>query len=207
MKKLPELIAITTGEALPRDRARTIAAVGAGLPGLLLREPKLSDRELLAYASELREVSNELWLVVHDRAHLVNSPVLDGVHLGFRSLKPGQVREFVPAEKVIGFSSHVHDGPASWSGADYVFFGPVKETPSKAGLVEVTGFDGLRSAVSKCELPVVALGGLAPCDVQACQAAGVAGVACLSDILMAEEPTQRVAMWRAQFAKESEVDA
>lgn len=201
------LIAITTGTGLPADRARTVAAVRAGLCGVLLRERDLSDRELLAYAKELREASDTLWIAVHDRAHLAISPLVDGVHLGFRSLKPAQVREFIPAEKVIGFSSHAGDGAECWSGADYLFFSPIKATPSKSGLVEPTGFDGLKSAASQCDLPVFALGGLTPDDVQECQTSGAFGVACLSDISMAEDPAERVALWRAAFARTSGVDA
>lgn len=198
----PKLIAITTGRALAEDCGRMLSAVAGGLPGLLLREPRMSDRDLLRYAAELRERSANLWLCIHDRAHLAYSPVFDAVHLGYQSLTPFEVRQIVSPKKAIGFSSHAHDCEESWRGADYLFFSPIKETPSKADLVEPTGFEGLRRAALGCSLPVLALGGLAPSDVGDCLDAGASGVACLSDISSADDPAARVGLWLEAFGAE-----
>ncbi len=204
LRALPELIAITTGRGFARERASAAEAVTAGLPGILLRQPAWSDRELLSFAQLLRSQCQKLWIGVHDRAHLILAPEIDAVHLGYRSLRPSEVREFLPAGKQVGFSAHVHDEPEAWLGADYLFFSPVKPTPSKAGLLEPVGFDGLRRACSSIELPVIALGGLTSDDVANCLAAGARGVACLSGILQAESPGEEVAGWLGAFGEQRE---
>ncbi len=207
MRALPKLIAITAGRASMEDRARAVEATSAGLPGVLLREPGLSDRELLSFAKELREQSDEVWIGIHDRAHLALAAEFDAVHLGFRSLAPHAVRAMLPAEKAVGFSAHASDEPDARIGADYLFFSPIKETASKSGLLEPTGFAGLKTVCEASELPIIALGGLAPEDVEECLAAGAHGVACLSDILLASDPGERVELWRAALLAAQEVRA
>ena len=62
---------------------------------------------------------------------------------------------------------------------DGVFFGPILETPSKAGIVEPHGFGELAKA---CVLgvPVIAIGGFqTPKDVAKCAELGAHGVAVL----------------------------
>ncbi len=168
------------------DRVRH--ALAAGLRGVLLREPGLDERDFLALARELRALTREVdgWLGVHDRAHAAKLAEADGLHVGFRSLPPSRVPW--RAGLAVGFSAHAGDGEASWKGADYLFFGPVRDTPSKRGLVAPAGFDGLAAAVRGTELPVWGIGGLRPGDVPEVFAAGAAGVCALSGILGAEDP-------------------
>ena len=49
--------------------------------------------------------------------------------------------------------------------------------------------------------------GAAPEDVEECLAAGAHGVACLSDILLASDPGERVELWRAALLAAQEVRA
>ena len=193
----PRLLAISAGQELEETRRRVGGAVEAGLQGVLLREPGWNDRELLRCGELLREAHEELWIGVHDRAHLLAAGLFDGVHLGFRSLPPARVREFAPEECAIGFSAHAADAPADREGATYLFFGPVKDTPSKRGLLEPTGFGGLAEAAGSCDVPVWALGGMTPEDAGACRESGAAGMACLGGLLGSENVEAAVARYRS----------
>jgi thiamine-phosphate pyrophosphorylase len=86
---------------------------------------------------------------------------------------------------VIGVSTHgiAEVEAARRAGADYVTFGPVYPTPSKAGYGPPAGLDALRRAAA-VGLPVLALGGVTPerlPELAAAGAAGAAGIRCFAD--------------------------
>src|SRR5262249_37163734 len=148
-------------------------ATSAGLTGILLREPEMSDRALLELGVEVRRVlGQEGWLAMHDRVHLAEACGADAVHLGFRSLAPKEARPILPSEIAIGFSAHAGDVPGVEEEADYIYLGPVLDTPSKQGVKEPIGFDGLAEEIARRKLPVWAIGGLLPEHSSRCLEAG-----------------------------------
>lgn len=187
----PSLLALSPGSlterSAPEFLGRLNLARRAGLEGLLLREPDLSERAFLALARaaarRLQSRPGAVWLGLHDRAHLVSASGADGLHLGFRSLCARAARAIMPASVAIGFSSHAGDAPELFEGADYLFHGPLFETPSKAGRLEPIGALGLAAFTAESGLPVWALGGVEPEHARELCAAGARGVAVLSGIL------------------------
>lgn len=170
---------------------------------MLLREPKLSDRDFLALGRSVMELAQRFpgsWVGVHDRVHVARELDADGVHLGFRSLPMANAREQLPETCAIGFSGHAADSPEAWEGADYLCFGPVNDTPSKRDLLEPTGFEGLREAANRTETPLFALGGMTAADVAPAIAAGAAGVAVLSGVLGAADVRGAVCEYLAALA-------
>lgn len=194
----PAVLALTPG-TLHRDGAwgfgdlerRVEAAIDGGLRGVLLREPGLGDRDLLALGRVLRHRLEGVagWFGIHDAAHLAEELGADGVHLGFRSLPPGEVRPWIPKDCVLGVSCHAGDPPGFTEFCDYAFFGPVHDTPSKHGLQEPVGWEGLAREVRDRDVPIWALGGL---DTEAgprVHESGARGFATLRAILGADDPT------------------
>ena len=207
MTPLPRLIALSPGDLAGGDHRAFLAAVrralAAGLPGLLLREPRLSDREFLALGRELtglRQLHPSLWFAVHDRAHLAAELGADAVHLSFRSLRPAELRPWLDPCIALGLSTHAHDDPGTWEAADYLFHGPLRATPSKAALVEPVGLDGLERALARTRRPLFALGGVRPEDVAEVQTRGAHGVAVLAGILRAEDAAEATRAYLAALA-------
>lgn len=193
----PPLLALSPGGLVAGQLAnflrRVDEAVEAGLAGILLREAGLDDRVVLELARELRvrldrDASAPGWLGVHDRGHVALAANADAVHVGFRSMRPHELRELLAPRRpalAIGLSAHQADDVRTWSDADYLFFGPVRPTASKRDVPDApaaTGFDGLAAAVRVAGRPVWALGGLGPADVEALRGAGAEGVAVLSGV-------------------------
>src|SRR5436853_544249 len=87
-------------------------------------------------------------------------------------------------EEALGAVSTHAPGEAA-AGADFALFGPVWETPSKAG---AQGEARLQEAVRAAAIPVLAIGGVTAARVPAVRAAGVAGVAVIRAILAAPDP-------------------
>lgn len=194
---IPRLLAISPG-GLASDAdlepfaAQAEAALAAGLPALLLREPGLCDRQRLALYARLLPAAKDAMLLVHDSVHLVRALRADGVQLGFRSLAPRQARKLLLPEQRVGFSAHAHDVPQDWDGADYLLAGPVRRTPSKEGLLPVLGFEGLAQLVRQSHLPVLALGGLDASHVAHALSCGAHGVAVRAGVFGVRDPAAAV---------------
>lgn len=208
MRALPRLIALSPGDLGGGSTPRAPflhaleAALAAGLPGLLLREPALSDRAYLELAADVRLVFERLgapWFAVHDRAHLAEVLGADAVHLSFRSLRPSELGWLGPG-LALGLSTHAHDDPASWGGAHYLFHGPLRATPSKAGRLAPIGLEGLRAAVAAAPCPVLALGGVRAEDVAGALGVGAHGVAVRAGLLGARDPAAATAAFLAALA-------
>jgi thiamine-phosphate pyrophosphorylase len=188
----PPLIALTPGDlddARARELLRSIEpCVRAGLRGVLLREPQMSDRVTLDVARELRALLSGAWLGLHDRVHLAEECGADAVQLGFRSLTPQAARAILPKSIAIGFSAHASDAASTWNESDHLLFGPVLDTASKRGLQSPVGLEGLARATHGTDLPVWAIGGLQPEHASGIVASGAAGMAVLGGIVRAARP-------------------
>ena len=199
-RPIPRLVALSPGDLTGGGRSATRPflrsverAVEAGLRGVLLREPLLSERAWLTLFEELFALGEpyaDLWLGGHDRAHLAVAAGAHAVHSGFRSLPPARLRGRFGDGRAYGLSTHAGDDRGTWEGADYLFHGPVRDTASKRSLLEPIGFEGLRAAVHDAACPVLAIGGLRPQDVGPALDAGAHGVAVLSGVLGAADPAR-----------------
>jgi thiamine-phosphate pyrophosphorylase len=196
---LPRLIALSPGTLVDGRPAAFLGAflgaleraLAAGLPGLLLREPRLSDRAYLELARTVLalQTPRAFWFGVHDRAHLAGELGADALHLSFRSLRPAELRGWLAPGIALGLSTHAGDDARAWEGADYLFHGPLRAVPAKAEPVGLEGLARARAAApARCA--VLALGGVQPADGPALRALGLHGVAALSGLLGAADPAQ-----------------
>ena len=182
----PRLILVTDRRATDRDLLEVVeAALGAGLPAVQLREKDLPGRPLLALAERLRAATARTGalLFVNDRIDVALAAGADGVQLGTGSVPVEVARRLLPPGALVGVSTHAPGEAAT--AADFGLFGPVWETPSKAG---AQGAARLGDAVRAAAIPVLAIGGVTAERVPAVRAAGAAGVAVIRAILAAPDP-------------------
>jgi len=120
--------------------------------------------------------------------HLALSHLGDGVHLG-QDDGPWDRAGLAPGA-LVGRSTHdlAQLAAAIEEGVDYVGFGPVFGTTTKAGALPPRGLDALARIVAASTVPVVAIGGLELASLPRVQATGVAGWAVISAILTAPDP-------------------
>ena len=200
---LPRLFALSPGVLTDARTAHEFAVrardlVGAGLRGVVLREPELEDGATLALARELRALLpvGAGTLIVHDRIHVALAAGADGVHLGFRSLPLSECRalfERSGASLEVGLSTHAGDDPARWVGATYVFHGPFAKVTSKPDALPPIGTEGLSAALKASEVPVYALGGIDASNVGAALGTGVHGVAVRGALSLADDAEEQLA--------------
>ena len=169
------------------------AALRAGVRAVQLREKEATTLELYELAGRLRQLTrqHDALLLVNDRADVALAVEADGVHLGWQSLPVAEVHRLVGRDLLVGKSVHNLEEArqAVADGVDYVFAGPVYDTPSKAGLVATLGIERLRDICDAIDLPVIGLGGIDPSNAAAVLRAGACGVAVIRAILAAADST------------------
>lgn len=161
---------------------------------LQTRRKPATPRELEALARLGRQVTAEVGalLVVNDDVDLANRVGADAVHLGQGDLPIARARR--RTDLVIGVSTHTRAqlAVALAAGADYVAYGPVFATTTKADPEPEVGLDGLRAAVELAgDTPVVAIGGITGARIAEIFATGAAASCAISWVNDAADPVAR----------------
>jgi len=167
-------------------------ALAGGVRAVQLREKDLSGSELFRLATELRAITREYGarLLINDRVDIALAAEADGVHLGIASLPLAAARRMLGPKRLIGYSAHAiaEARQAEAAGADFVTFGPVYHTPSKAVYGAPLGPELLAEAASSLSIPVFALGGVKKTSIAELLTSGVRGIALISAIIAARDP-------------------
>jgi len=180
--KIPRTLAISDRAALGLDWETWCAQLAeAGVEALQVREKEVADRELLALArAARRSFPPPGLLLINGRADVALAAGADGVHLPAAGLPPAATRAVVGPARLLGASTHQAGEIEAAAGSgllDYVIFGPLHATPSKAGRILPRGISSL-SDVARYGIPVLAVGGIDDgARAAAAIAAGAHGVA------------------------------
>lgn len=162
--------------------------LAAGVAMLQLRVKNMAARDFFELARRARAEtkSRGCKLIVNDRVDIALACDADGVHLGQEDLPLGVGRKLLGG-KIVGISTHDIDQAreAEKNGADYIGFGPVFETATKATGYGARGLDMLREIRAAVNIPIVAIGGITEQNVQQVWRAGADSAAIISDILSA----------------------
>ena len=169
-------------------------ALRGGVRAVQLREKDLSSKELYETAYELRRLTSRYGakLFINDRVDVALAVDADGVHIGASSLPIYKVRRLLGEKKLIGVSCHnqVQAITAQEMGADFITFGPVFLTPSKAAYGDPVGLELLRTVTEMLQIPVFALGGIKRGNCAEVASCGVRGIALISAVMSAPEPRE-----------------
>jgi thiamine-phosphate pyrophosphorylase len=205
-----------SGGATPEILVKQIAAaIDAGVDWVQVRERELPARALGEIVRAAVRMSSERFvrqpevprarIIVNDRLDIAVAAGADGVHLGGESLPVSEINKMrgsgVLSEGfLIGASCHWVEGAksAEREGADYVFFGPIFETPAKIKFGAPQGIDRLAEVASSVSIPVIAIGGVAAENATACMEAGAAGIAAIRLFQEAEDLRATVAQLRGR---------
>ena len=157
----------------------------AGVDAVQIRRKELGDRELLALALRTRDAlaGTSVAILINGRVDVALAADLAGVHLPTPGLPTVDARRLLGGALLLGRSTHSLSEieRERRAGADYVTFGPVYATPSKAAHGTPKGIDGPDGLRAACAVgvPVLALGGITPERVAEVARAGAAGVAAI----------------------------
>jgi thiamine-phosphate pyrophosphorylase len=170
-------------------------ALDADVDWIQIREKKLPARELLDLARQAVQMADDrrgktpqpARIIVNDRLDVGLAAGAHGVHLGQASTAAGDVARWcragnAPADFTIGVSCHSLEEARNAENAkvDYIFFGPIFETPSKK---EFGAPQGLQKLTEVCRavpsIDLIAIGGVNAENAASCMRAGAAGIAAI----------------------------
>ena len=187
-------------------------AVDGGVRIVQLRDKDATDAETTAQLVELsRVIDGRAALVVNDRldaalAARAQGARVDGVHLGQGDESVLRARDALGPDAIIGLTANTHEHFAAVRGlpagtVDYLGVGVIRPTSTKPDHPPALGVEGFRALVATTILPCVAIGGVGIDDTERLRGAGAAGLAVVSALCAAADPTREAAAfvrrWRA----------
>jgi 8-oxo-dGTP diphosphatase len=179
---LPQEYAITSAAALGVEAqlARIDARLAAGLRLLQLREAGLAPQARATFARAVVERAHRAGarVLVNNDAALADVVGADGVHFPARSLMALAAR---PAYPLVAASCHTAAEltQAMRLELDFALLGPVRPTPSHSG-AQTLGWPGFASIARGASLPVYAIGGMRPDDLDTARQHGAHGLAMIT---------------------------
>jgi thiamine-phosphate diphosphorylase len=177
-------------------------AIAGGATMLQLRDKVAGDRDLLATASALAEMSKNanIPFIMNDRADIAWASGADGVHLGHDDLPPAVARKLLGKHAIIGMSAGNPDELAAVAPAqpDYIGVGPMFATSTKHDAGAPVGPAMIRTLrESAPDIPMVGIGGITADNAAEVMAAGADGIAVVSAVVAAvdvESATRKLRM-------------
>jgi thiamine-phosphate pyrophosphorylase len=169
--------------------ATVLAAAGAGVTVVQLRDEDATDNELVSLGRQVMAVlkGTDVALIVNDRVHLVDAMGAHGGHVGQSDLGIGPARALLGPAAYLGLSAqtveHVAAAREHADGTvDYLGVGPVWGTATKLDAAAPGGLERLHQVTSASPWPCVAIGGINVKRMSAVRQAGAAGAAVVSAI-------------------------
>jgi len=171
------------------EALKEAAAGGARL--FQYRDKAASGKDAYRQAEQLRRAASDAGaiLIVNDRCDLALAVDADGVHVGQDDLPVALTRAVMGPHKLIGLSTHTAEQVtlATADKPDYVGFGPIFPTASKAEHEPAFGVEGLHRVRVLTDLPMFAIGGISLEHAESVMQAGADGVAVMSAIWSAPD--------------------
>jgi thiamine-phosphate pyrophosphorylase len=170
------------------------AFIEGGARFIQVRDKTASSLDLFDSVKQCLKITkrNNVKMIVNDRVDIALILKSDGVHLGQDDLPPTEARRLLGDEAIIGFSTHNLDQvrDALDLPIDYLAFGPIYATGSKADHDPVVGLEMLKRARGAVkDFPLVAIGGIDLANLNSILNAGADSAAMISALLI---PTHQI---------------
>ncbi|TOO70859.1 thiamine phosphate synthase [Vibrio parahaemolyticus] len=169
-------------------------AVEGGVTMVQVREKHGDVREFIERAQAVKTIleGTGVPLIINDRVDVALAVDADGVHLGQSDMPATIARELIGPNKILGLSIENEEQLAEADSLpiDYIGLSAIFVTPTKTNTKKHWGIDGLKMALETTSLPIVAIGGINESNIPQLSATGVHGLALVSAICHAENPTK-----------------
>ena len=144
---------------------QTKALIEGGAALIQIRDKVSTSREVFDAAQDCLEYckTKKVTLIINDRVDIAMMLGADGVHLGQDDLPPSKARALLGEDALIGYSTHTLEQAieAIKQPIDYIAFGPIYSTATKADHDPIVGLEQLKTVRQAIgDFPLVAIGGI-----------------------------------------------
>ncbi len=172
----------------------TKQAIAGGADTIQFRQKIGATRKMIEIARQLKQLCAEagVTFLVNDRVDVAIASDADGVHLGQDDFPIPLARELLGESRIIGGSAATLKEARKCLAekVDYIGFGPVYPTTSKADAGPVSGIELLKQVVEAVPLPIISIGGIDVDNTVEVIRAGAQGIAVISAVCCQENPEQ-----------------
>ena len=201
-----ELYFIT--DSTPYDREEFLFRVEEALKGgvtlMQLREKNRTTREYIELAEAVHEISKRynVPLIIDDRVDVMLAVDAEGVHVGAEDMPLALARKIIGSNKILGATAKtVEVAKAAYeAGADYLGVGAIYPTTTKVKTI-ITSTETLDKICQTVPIPVNAIGGLNPSNMDVLKGIDIAGVCAVSAIMKADSPMVAAAEMKKKFVE------
>jgi thiamine-phosphate pyrophosphorylase len=169
-------------------------AIAGGVDCVQLREKQLGTRRFVEQALRLKQTlrSTGVPLIINDRLDVALAAEADGIHLGQEDMPVPIARQLLGASAIIGLSVENWADVEKAQELDVAYLGvsPIFKTPTKTDTKGAWGLEGLARIQAFSRHPLIGIGGLNQANIAEVVTAGAHGVAVVSAICSAQDPTQ-----------------
>ena len=181
---------------------RVEEALKGGVTLMQLREKNRTTRGYIELAKAVHEISSRynVPLIIDDRVDVMLAVDAEGVHLGAEDMDLATARRIIGKDKILGATAKtVEVAKAAYdAGADYLGVGAIYPTTTKVKTI-ITSVDTLKDIVNAVPIPVNAIGGLNPGNMDVLRGINIAGVCAVSAIMKADSPRKAAEEMKAKF--------
>lgn len=188
-----ELYFITDSTPYEKDEFlfRVEEALKGGVTLMQLREKNRSTKEYIELARAVHEISSRYHvpLIIDDRVDVMLAVDAEGVHLGAEDMELATARKIIGKNKILGATAKtVPAAKAAYeAGSNYLGVGAIYPTTTKVKTI-ITSVETLNDIVNAVPIPVNAIGGLNPSNMDVLRGVNIAGVCAVSAIMKADSP-------------------
>jgi thiamine-phosphate pyrophosphorylase len=188
-----ELYFITDSTPYEKDEflCRVEEALKVGVTLMQLREKNRSTKEYIELAKAVHEISSRynVPLIIDDRVDVMLAVDAEGVHLGAEDMELATARKIIGKNKILGATAKtVPAAKAAYeAGSNYLGVGAIYPTTTKVKTI-ITSVETLNDIVNAVPIPVNAIGGLNPSNMDVLRGVNIAGVCAVSAIMKADSP-------------------
>ena len=165
-------------------------ACRSGVTIVQLREKNLTTNQYYQLAKQVKEITDayQVPLIIDDRLDVCIAVDAAGLHIGDDELPVSVARQVLGPEKILGVTAKTVKRAleAEEGGANYLGTGAIFPTTTKEN-APITLISTLKTICQKVAIPVVAIGGLTSENIDQLIGTGIAGVAVVRDLMLAED--------------------
>lgn len=185
---IPNLHYISQGATAEEHISNIRQACIAGMTLVQLRLKNMSEKELLKYAEQAREITHHFHarLIINDHYKIAKAAKADGVHLGKNDTCTKIARAFLASWQIVGGTANTLEDCHNLINkkVDYIGLGPFRFTKTKENISPILGLKGYTEIITALQTntPVIAIGGITLNDVPRLIKTGVYGIAASGEI-------------------------